>query len=115
MVNEDTSGFIIAIRPSARLEELTAGSKLIRTTPKILQNMREEKQKMMEPVKDYLDNLGLREGFDYCLSTNICSVTADLTSQQAEDLKKEPYVKGVVRDTIVRYVRGQRVDPPKVS
>jgi len=90
--------YIISIKSSSRLEELTRGSKYTRKTQEELQAMKQEKERMMKPILNYFGGLNLEEGRDYQFLINLATVTASLTPQQADDLKKESYVKDVVGD-----------------
>jgi len=76
--------------------------------------MREENQRMMKPIVYYFEGLCLEEEryyqlrtFEglcleeeryYQLRTNLSTVTASLTPQQIDDLKKESYVRYVIKD-----------------
>ncbi len=60
---QEKSTFIISIRPSSELERLTRPT-AFRKTPEELKAMREEKERMIEPAKQYLDSLGLAQNRD---------------------------------------------------
>ena len=95
--NQRKSIFIISIKSSSQLERLTRPT-IFRKTPEELKAMREEKLGMMKPARQYLDSLGLKEGRDYNLQVNLCKITATLTSEQANLLKRQSYVIDVVGD-----------------
>jgi len=108
----DRKTYVVAIKPSVKLEGLTAGRGYTRKSPEELTAIRDEKQRMLEPVCQYLDGLGLKQERDYQLRTNLCTVTTSLTPEQADELRKQPFVKIMTEDFKVSAIRSEHVSHP---
>jgi len=95
----ETSRFIISIKPSSRLEELSEPrSTRKRKTSEEIEEIIRERYKIMENARQNLNALGLKEGQDYDLLVNLQIVNVSLTPEQADYLKKQSYVKVITKD-----------------
>ncbi len=100
----DKKTYLIAIKSSDELERLTVGGGYIRHSPEKITAIRNANQRMMKPVQEYLDSLGLKQNRDYQLQENLGTITVSLTQEQASQLRRQSFVEVITEDFRLEHI-----------
>jgi len=94
--------YMILIKPSSLLESMMLP---VQPTSEEVQAVSIEHQRVMQPIRNYLNQIGLTETKDYKVNDNSfrinnqsTSAVACLTPEQKEEIKQFPYVMEVMKN-----------------
>ncbi|MBR9704591.1 hypothetical protein GOV12_04210 [Candidatus Pacearchaeota archaeon] len=102
MEKEEPQRYSIRVKKSDRLISLEKAFSYIEfdddRSYREKMSFEDEKIKTLEPLVEYLNSLGLESKKDYSLLPDSQYAVAKLTSEQAEELRKQDYVRTVTKN-----------------